>query len=107
MSEFIPDIEPSRVLFVDLGATDFNFGGLNETVTETSDPCYLETGAGREVDCVEFDFETGFCAKITIAENSDIGFSAKIRVALHGLFNCFHGKVSVSSVDALNTYNFS
>jgi hypothetical protein len=88
LGEFVPDVEPVRVVFVNTLATDFYFYGFDKFVAS---PCNTFGGKlGLEVNAVD---------KITISGDRASYLLAEVGETIESLFNRFHREVSVSAVD--------
>jgi len=97
-AEFGPDIEPFTVLTVNELATDFDFNLLDEGIAET---IYWNGSSG----ICKFAFEPHVLDKVTVAADGSSDTASEIDVTIEGLFDGFHGKVSVATVDYLEEGN--
>lgn len=68
--EFVPDVKPITVLLVDLRTANFEFGFINNSMSDTSDPSESDVTELSEITTEanfgENDLKEGLCNKITI-----------------------------------------
>tara|TARA_Y100000389_G_scaffold188089_1_gene210247 strand:+ start:831 stop:1553 length:723 start_codon:yes stop_codon:yes gene_type:complete len=99
LGEFVPDVHPVTIVFVNALATNFNFSVFDENVAEPVEPAErftvgkFNTGnSALEVDLVH---------KVTIAGDGACYTLTEVRGAIECLFDGFHGEVGVATVNGL------
>lgn len=107
LGKFVPDVEPVAILFVDLLATDFEFDVLDEAVSHPVEPAEFGT---RTIALLKFYLRESYLEvysvdKVTVTADSAAYLAAEVGVTVEGLFDGFHGEVSVSTVDYLEEGN--
>ena len=100
--ELVPDVKPITVLLIDLRASNFELGFIDNSMSDTSDPSESDvTELGEitaEANLWENDLKEGLCNKITVAGDLGCGFTTKIGSTTEILFNRFNGKICVPAV---------
>ena len=105
LGEFVPEMEPFTVVLVNALPTDFNFHGGNEVVTRPVEPTELGTrGIRGNRDTWESGLEVHTVDEITVTLDSTGHLLAEVRGTVERVFNGFHGKVSVTTIDLLKDY---
>lgn len=96
LRKFIPDVEPVTIVTVNTLATDFNFNLSDHNVTEPVEPTELSGSGNRHTGKSNLKIHAG--NEITVAGNSAGNFATPISGTIKGLFDRFHGKVSVTTI---------
>jgi len=103
-SKFIPDSEPVTVVLIDSLTTNFNFDLLDKHVANIVDPSE-EVGRDSRLNRRKSYLKVDSVDKVTVSRNSAGNSLTEISSTVKGLFDRFHGEVSVSSVDNLEEGN--
>ena len=103
LGEFVPDVEPVTIVLVDTLTTNFDFDVLDDVVTRPVQPSELSTRAvtGLESDLREGSLEIHAVDQITITLDGASDLLAKVGGTIERVFNGFHGKVGVTTVNNL------
>jgi hypothetical protein len=99
-----PDVQPVTVLLIDSGTSNFKLGRVNQSMTQSLNPCELAVLAFADLgyrwcrDRGQSHSQIHLCDQVTVSCDATGNLSSKIRLSIEGMFNNLHGEVGVSSV---------
>ncbi len=100
LGQLIPDVQPVTVVLVDTLSSDFDLDVLHQVVTGPVQPAELGAAAvaGLQSHLGQGGLQVHAVDQVTIALDGAGHLLAKVGGTVEGVFNGFHGKVSVATV---------
>lgn len=103
LGQLVPDVQPVTVVLVDLLSADLQVHVVDQVVAHPVQPAELSTAAvaGLQGHLRQSGLQVHTVDQITVAADGALHLLAEVGGAVEGLFNGFHGEVSVATVHNL------
>ena len=103
LGQLVPDVQPVTVVLVDALTADFDLHALHQVVARPVQPAELGTAAvaGLQSHLGQGGLQVHAVDQVTVALDGAGYLLAKVGGTVEGVFNGFHGEVSVATVNYL------